>query len=100
MPMPALAIMLAALLTMTVPLTLRFCVPFATPPRKPALIPEGDEPLLFAIVPELMDPEAYTVTSAPAGAAIAVAWFAALIPELPDVMTSAFDILTAMSPGP
>ena len=97
---------LAALLTMTVPL-----VPLApkpefdvalVPPRKPALIPEGADPLLFGIVPELMDDPAAveTVTSALAAAAIAVAWLDALMPELPDEMTSPLDVVTAIFPVP
>ena len=62
--MPAAAVTLAALLTMTVPLTLRFWVALV-PPRKPAVIPEGSDPLLLLMVPEWIVPAAETVTRAP-----------------------------------
>ena len=82
------------------PLTVVFDVD-AVPPRKPAEIPEGAFPLLVATLPVVMDdPEAVeTVTSAPA-AAITVASLTALIPELPEVITSPADVVTATLPGP
>ncbi len=84
---------------MTLPITFRFDAALV-PPRKPADIPEGCAPLLVRIVPELMDPAADTVTSAPAEAAIAVASLTASMPVLPDVTTFPLDVVTAMSPGP
>src|ERR1700677_2306761 len=99
MPKPAAALIAAILLTMTVPLTFEFDVELV-PPRKPAAIPAGCPPLLVRMVPELMLPAAPAVTVASAAAVIAVASLTASIPELPDVMVSPFDVVTAILPGP
>src|ERR1700746_487077 len=99
MPDPAAAVILAALSTITVPFTLRFVVGLV-PPKNPAAIPDGSNPLLFRMVPELMLPAADTVTKAPESSEIEVASLIASIPELPDVITSPLDVVTTMSPGP
>jgi hypothetical protein len=86
---------------MTVPFTLKLDVRLV-PPKKPADMPEGADPLLVATVPEvIVDPVAVeTATSAPAAAVIIAASLTALIPELPDAMTSFVDVVTAILPGP
>src|SRR5260370_1050786 len=99
MPTPSAAEILAALLTITVPLTLRFWVALV-PPRNPTATPEGLLPLLFKTVPEVIDPDVLTVTSAPTPAAIAVASFTALIPVLPELMISPLEVVTETFPGP
>src|ERR1700704_3341375 len=63
-------------------------------------MPDGGFPLLFAMLPALIDPALLTVMSVPTDAAIAVAWFTALMPELPELMISPPDVVTEILPGP
>src|SRR3981189_2094203 len=69
-------------------------------PKNPAPMPAGGFPLLFTMLPALIDPALLMVTSAPTDAAIAVAWFTALMAVLPELMTSPPDVVTEILPGP
>src|ERR1700761_9355216 len=106
MPMPAAATplntvgaMVALLLTITVPLMFMFAVP-TLPPRYPADTPDGVELLLVKMPPKLMVPNELTVTRVADSGVVGFDWLTALIPELPELMMSRFDVVTARFPMP
>ena len=70
MPKPASAMMSAALLMKTAPLTFRFATAPEEPPRKPAAMPDGRLPLLVFSEPEWIVPAVVTAIVALAAASI------------------------------
>src|ERR1700676_4796963 len=98
-PLNTVGLILALLLTTTVPLTFMLGVA-ALPPRYPACTPEGVPPELFKMPPKLMVPNELTVTSVLRSGTIGFDSLTALMPVLPELMVSPPDVVTAMSPIP
>ena len=97
MPRPPATVMVAELLTITVPLILSDDAP---PLKNPAEMAPGDAPLPVWVLPILIAPAALTATTALAVVAIAVAWLLASMPELPEMIESLPEMVTVISPGP
>src|ERR1700728_2096427 len=97
MPQPAAALIVASLVTLTLPATAASELGLLFE-KYPAVIPPGGYPLTSGWVPELMVPS--TVTVILAEDAIADARLAATIPSLAELMTSPAAIDTVMLPLP
>jgi hypothetical protein len=65
---------------------------------KPAAMPAGAKFKSVLFAPELTEPEAITVTELAAAAEIAVAWFAAYIPTLPELIVDPDATVTLVLP--
>ena len=85
--------------TRTLPATFALNTP-RPPGLKPAWIPEGALPELFAFAPDEIVPSASTVTVLAAAAATTVAWFPALIPVPPESILEPNAVLTVVLPVP